>query len=106
MHWRQGETKINGIKTEYVSTAGKKDSSKIEREGGGETCYDSLEKEILKISISEGRLRFWRHSYRSNWYGHVQRTGSGYIVQRMLNMELPARKKRERPQRRFMDVMK
>lgn len=36
------------------------------------------------------------------WFEQVRRRDSGYIVQRMLNMELPRRRKRGR----FIDVMK
>ena len=43
--------------------------------------------------VREGRLR---------WFGHVQRRDSGYIGRRMLDMELPRRRKRGRPKRRCM----
>lgn len=36
----------------------------------------------------------------------VQRRDSGYTGQRKVNMKLSARRKRGRPQRRFMDVAK
>lgn len=39
-------------------------------------------------------------------FGHVMRRDSGYTGQRMLNVELPDRWKRETPQWRFMDVVK
>lgn len=38
------------------------------------------------------------------WFGHVCRRDSGYTAQRMLNTELPGRRKRRRSQRR-MDVV-
>lgn len=37
---------------------------------------------------------------------HVQRRYSGHIGQRMLKIELPGEKKRGRPQRRLVDVVK
>ena len=40
------------------------------------------------------------------WYGHVLRKDDGYIGRRMLRMELPGKRKRGRPKRRFMDVAK
>uniref|UniRef100_A0AAR2IIP7 SWI/SNF related, matrix associated, actin dependent regulator of chromatin, subfamily c, member 1a n=1 Tax=Pygocentrus nattereri TaxID=42514 RepID=A0AAR2IIP7_PYGNA len=43
---------------------------------------------------------------RLRWFGHVLRRNSGYIGQRMLEMELPGRRRTGRPQRRFMDVVK
>ncbi|KAI5102771.1 hypothetical protein C0J45_8123, partial [Silurus meridionalis] len=43
---------------------------------------------------------------RLRWFGHVQRRDMGYISRRMLRMEPPGRRKRQRPKRRFMDVVK
>lgn len=44
---------------------------------------------------------------RLRWFAHVLRTYSGYIRQRMLEMELPGSMKGERgPQRGFTVVMK
>jgi len=40
------------------------------------------------------------------WFGHVQRRDSGYIGRRMLEMELPGRRKRGRPKRRSMDAVR
>ena len=39
-------------------------------------------------------------------YGHLRRKDDGYIGRRMLRMELPGKRKRGRPKRRFMDVVK
>lgn len=39
-------------------------------------------------------------------FGRVQRRESEYSGQRMMRMEFSDRRKRERPQRRFMDVVK
>ena len=38
--------------------------------------------------------------------GHLRRKYDGYIGRRMLRMELPGKRKRGRPKRRFMDVVK
>ena len=40
------------------------------------------------------------------WYGHLRRKDDGYIGRRMLSMELPGKRKRGRPKRRFMGVVK
>ena len=40
------------------------------------------------------------------WFGHVQRKDSGDIGRRMLEIELPGRKPRGRPKRRFMDAVR
>ena len=52
------------------------------------------------MSTSEGRQA------RLRWYGHVLGKDDEYIWIRMLRMELPGKKKRGRPKRRFMDVVK
>ena len=43
---------------------------------------------------------------RLRWYGHLRRKYDGYIGRWMLRMELPGKKKRGRPKRRFMNVAK
>ena len=51
----------------------------------------------IYIKMREGRLR---------WYGHNMRREENYIGKRMLRMELPGRRNRGRPKRRYMDVVK
>ena len=43
---------------------------------------------------------------RLRWYGHLRRKDDGYIGRWMPRMELPRKRKRGRPKRRFMDVVK
>lgn len=43
---------------------------------------------------------------RLRWFGHVQWRDSKYTGQWMLNMELLDRRKRRRPQRGLIDVVK
>ena len=38
------------------------------------------------------------------WFGQVQRRNNEYIGRRMLKMELPSRRQRRRPKKKFMDV--
>ena len=53
--------------------------------------------EWLGVKMREGRLR---------WYGHVMRRDHEYVGKRMMKMELPGKRKRGRPKRRFLDVVK
>ena len=39
-------------------------------------------------------------------FGHVRRKDVGYIGRRMLRIELPGKRKRGRPNRRFMDAVR
>ena len=52
---------------------------------------------LLGMKMREGRLR---------WYGHVMRTDQEYVRKRMIEMELPGKRKRGRLKRRFLDVVK
>ena len=52
--------------------------------------------ELLGMKMREGRLR---------WYGHVMRRDQEYVRRKMMEMELPG-KRRGRPKRRFLDVVK
>lgn len=43
---------------------------------------------------------------RLKWFVLMQRKDSGYIGQRVLNLELPGRNKIGKPQKKLMDVVK
>ena len=45
-------------------------------------------------------------SGRLRWYGHVKRREEAYVGRRVLEMELPGRRKRGRQKRRWMDVVR
>ena len=53
--------------------------------------------EQLGMKMREGRLR---------WYGHVMRRDQEYVGRKMMEMELLGKRKRGRPKRRFLDVVK
>ena len=53
--------------------------------------------ERLGMKMREGRLR---------WYGHVMRRDQEYIGRKMMEMELPGKRRRGRPKRRFLDEVK
>ena len=62
------------------------------------------------MSTSEGSRggKVWTENTRgkTGWYGHVRIKFDGYIRRRMLMIELPGKRKRGRPKRRFMDAVK
>ena len=47
-----------------------------------------------------------RFRWSAWWFGHVPRRDSGDIGRRMLDMELPGRRQRGRPKRRYKDAVK
>ena len=53
--------------------------------------------ERLGMKMREDRLR---------WYGHVMRRDQEYVGRKMMEMELPGKRKKGRPKGRFLDVVK
>ena len=67
---------------------------------------DKIRNEYTTGTAQVGRFGEKTLEARLRWYGHVRRKDDGYIGRRMLRMELPGKRKRGRPKRRFMDVVK
>ena len=72
----------------------------------GVTRMDKIRNEYIRGTAQVGRFGGKTREARLRWYGHVLRKDDGYIGRRMLKMELPGKRKRGRPKRRFMDVVK
>ena len=63
--------------------------------------------EIRTLKLTQvGRFAEKIREARLRWYGHVRRKDDGYIGRRMPRMKLQGKRKRGRPKRRFMDVVK
>ncbi|KAK3539988.1 hypothetical protein QTP70_019636, partial [Hemibagrus guttatus] len=69
----------------------------------GVTRLDRIRNEYIRGTAHVGRLRGKVREARLRWFGHVQMRESEYIGRRMLDMELPGRRQRGRPKRRYMD---
>ena len=52
--------------------------------------------ERLGMKMKEGRLR---------WYGHVMRRDQEYVGRKRIEMELPGKRKRGRPKRKFLNLV-
>ncbi|KAI5107698.1 U6 snRNA-associated Sm-like protein LSm6 isoform X1 [Silurus meridionalis] len=72
----------------------------------GVTTMYRIRNEFIRGTAPVGRFGDKVREVRLRWFGHVQRRDMGYISRRMLRMEPPGRRKRGRPKRRFMDVVK
>ncbi|KAK3520102.1 hypothetical protein QTP70_013583, partial [Hemibagrus guttatus] len=71
----------------------------------GVTRLDRIRNEYIRGTAHVARLGDKVREARLRWFGHVQRRESEYIGRRMLDMELPGRRQRGRPKRRYMDVI-
>ncbi|KAK3564226.1 hypothetical protein QTP86_011199 [Hemibagrus guttatus] len=69
----------------------------------GVTRLDRIRNEYIRGTAHVGRLGDKVREARLRWFGHVQRRESEYTGRRMLDMELPGRRQRGRPKRRYMD---
>ena len=70
------------------------------------TRMDRIRNEVVRGTTQTGRLGDKAREDRLRRFGHAQRRDSGDIGRRMLEMELPGRRPRGRPRRRFMDAVK
>ena len=67
---------------------------------------DKIRNEYIRGTAQVGKFGEKTRETRLRWYGHLRRKDDGFIGRRMLRMELPGKRKRGRPKRRFMDVVK
>ena len=72
----------------------------------GVTKMDRIRNEYIRGTAHVRCFGDKAREARLRWFGHVQRRDSEYIGRRMLRLELPGRRPRGRPKRRFMDVVK
>ena len=72
----------------------------------GVTRKDKIRNEYVrgttKIANLGGKLR----NARLRWYGHVKRKEEDYVGKRMMETAVPGIRKREKPRRRWMDLVR
>ena len=72
----------------------------------GVTRKDKIRYEYIRSTVKVERLGMKMREGRLRWYGHVVRRDQEYVGRKMMEMELPGKRKRGRPKRKFLDVVK
>ena len=72
----------------------------------GVTRKDKIRNEYIRGKIKVERLGMKMREGRLRRYGHVMRRDQEYLERKMVEMELPGKRKRGRPKRRFLVVVK
>ena len=67
---------------------------------------DKVINEHIRITIKVEQLGMKMREGRLRWYGHVMRRDQEYVGRKVMEMELPGKRRRGRPKRRFLDVVK
>ena len=71
----------------------------------GVTRKDKIRNEYLRGTTKIAKLGDKLWNARLLWYEHVKRT-EDYVGKRMMEMAVPGRRKRGRPRRRWMDLVR
>ena len=72
----------------------------------GVTRKDKIRNERIRSTVKVERLGMKMREGRLRRYGHVMRREREYVGRKMMEMELPGKRRRGRPKRRFLDVIK
>ena len=72
----------------------------------GVTRKDKIRNELIWSTVKVERLGMKMRESRLRWYGHVMSRVQEYAGRRMMEMELPGKRRRGRPKKRFLDVVK
>ena len=72
----------------------------------GVTRKDKIRNEHIRSTVKVERLGMKVREGRMRWYGHVMRRDQEYVGRKMMEMELSEKRRRGRPKRRFLDVVK
>ena len=72
----------------------------------GVTRKDKIRNEHIRSTVKVERLGMKMREGRLRWYGHIMRRDQEYVGRKMMEMELPGKRRRGRPKRRLLDVVK
>ena len=79
---------------------------KLLRFSMGVTRKGKIRNEYIRITVKVERLGMKMREGRLRWYGHVMRLDQEYVRRKMMEMELPGKRKSWGTKRRFLDVVK
>ena len=72
----------------------------------GVTRKDKIRNEYIRGTVKVEWLGMKMREGRLRWYGHVMRKDQEYVGRKIMEMELPGKRKRGNSKRRFYDVVK
>ena len=70
------------------------------------TGKDKIRNEYMRGTAKIAKLGDKLRNARLRWYGHVKRREEGCVGKRMMEMAVPGRRKKGRPRRRWMDLVR
>ena len=72
----------------------------------GVTRKDRVPNKFIRGSLKVAEVRRKVMERRLTWYGHVERREEDHYLKRVVNMEIPGRRRRGRPKTRWKDCVK
>ena len=79
---------------------------KIVRRALGVTREDKMKNEYVRGTAKIARLGDKLRGKRLHWSGHVKKREEGYVGKRMIEIAIPGKRKRRRPNRRWMGLVR
>ena len=70
----------------------------------GVTRKDKIRNKYIRGTVKVEQLGMKMREGRLSWYENVMRRDQEYVGRKMMEMELPGKRRRGRPKRRFLDV--
>ena len=72
----------------------------------GVTKLDRIRNERIRGTTKVGEISQTVQESRLRWYGHVLRREDEYVGKRVMGTEMPGKRRRERPKRRWLDSIR
>ena len=72
----------------------------------GVTKLDRIRNERIRGTTKVGEISKKVQESRLKWYGHVLRREDEYVGKRVMAMEVPGKRRRGRPKRRWSDIIR